>query len=188
MGIRASYRRVDMDDLLYLLQHPETSDSFFGVNWEEGMEDLDDDDFISFEESLSSKGLYLDIDNDWHAIHFLLTGDHATDLKSASLPPLRNLVVGGTETPFNATYGKVRYLVPKEVQDLVDVLNQISTDSLKERLDPNLFNEAGIYPFGRQRKWNTEKLNRIAEKTYPKLVDFLRAAAQERNAILLALN
>ena len=58
------------------------AESFFGTN----LEDLDDPEkLLAQMQEQESSGRYLGIGADWHALHFLLTGDG--DLKPHPLPP-----------------------------------------------------------------------------------------------------
>jgi hypothetical protein len=53
-----------------------------------------------------------------------------------------NVVMGGTETPIDTTYGKVRFLKPEEVREVANALSQISVKDLRARFDPIAFTEA----------------------------------------------
>ncbi|HEY9885280.1 MAG TPA: DUF1877 family protein, partial [Thermosynechococcaceae cyanobacterium] len=64
----------------------------------------------------------------------LLTGEVAFD-ESQAEPPLSNVVLGGTPTEFEATYGYVRYLSPGEVKEIAQALHQVSREDLRTRFD-----------------------------------------------------
>jgi Domain of unknown function (DUF1877) len=53
-----------------------------------------------------------------------------------------NVVMGGTETQIDTTYGKVRFLKPEEVREVANALSQISVKDLRARFDPIAFTEA----------------------------------------------
>jgi hypothetical protein len=137
---------------------------------------------------LRSSGRYLSIEKDWHALHCLLTGRVTSPSEIPPAPaPWGHVVLGGTETPFDATYGKVRYLTPVEVGEVADALGQISVDDLRARFDPVAFTEAEVYPNPRPGGWDIGELEPLLW-VYPQLVGFFRDAAREGNVVLLSLD
>jgi hypothetical protein len=95
--------------------------------------------------------------------------------------------MGGTETPFDATYGKVRYLTPVEVREVADALGKISVEELRARFDPVAFTKAQVYPNPRPGGWNITELESVLF-IYPQLVEFFRQAAREGNLVLLSFD
>src|ERR1700759_548642 len=83
-------------------------------------------------ERLEGIGEYLEIYNEWQSIHYLLTGKVEWD-NTMVPPPLGNVVMGGTNTPYEATYNYVRYLTPQEVSDVAKALSDISPEELRRR-------------------------------------------------------
>jgi hypothetical protein len=129
---------------------------------------------------------YLDIGTDWHALHFLLTGDGELGERSTSPPPpLGNVVQGGAETEWDCTYGKVRSLKPEEVRAAAEALARISVDELRSRFSVASFNAAGIYPHGRRGAWTADEAESVFQ-IYPRVVDFFQAAARDGDLILLS--
>ena len=78
MSIEACYRRITPAEFARLQADPKAAASFFGTD----PEDLDDPEaLLAKMQEQESSDRYLGIGTDWHALHFLLTGDG--DLKPA---------------------------------------------------------------------------------------------------------
>ena len=168
MGIEASYRRInpaEWDKLQQLFKSYSTLD---GEDRYEAHANIADSD------ELRSSDRYLTIDKDWHALHALLTGEISNPSNIQPVPPpLRNVVMGGTETPIDATYGKVRFLKPDEVRDVADALSKISVQELQARFDPIAFTKAEVYSNPRPGGWDIEQLESLLW-IYLQLVGFFR--------------
>jgi hypothetical protein len=122
----------------------------------------------------------LSIENEWQAIHYLLTGEIEFDESQAD-PPLSKLVLGGTPTQFEATYGYVRYLSPDEVRELVQALRQVSRDELRARFDAR--GDREIY--SQDEEWDEESwefLLGVLETT----TRFLEEASANEQMILIS--
>jgi hypothetical protein len=182
MSIEASYRRVTPDDFTRLQSDARAAESFFGPN----LEDLDDPDkLLARMDEMDSDERYLAIGTDWHALHFLLTGDGELKPHPLPPPPLGNVVMGGADTPWPCTYGHVRSLTPAEVQSAADALGKISLDQLRSRFSIGLFNATQIYPHGKRGRWTEEDGDSVFE-IFPRLVEFFQAAARDGDMILLS--
>ena len=172
MGIEVEYVRVKLKNINQLQSHP------FGLDIK------DFDEYIAFYENLVCSNYYLNIGKSWQAIHFLLTGEAAMD-KTNALPPLCNLVLGGTETEYQTDFGKVRYLRPNEVQEIVEALEAISLDNLRSRFSPEAFNAARIYPNPQPEGWKIGELEFLLNQ-YIQLVGFFKEAAKQNNFVFIA--
>jgi hypothetical protein len=183
MSIAASYRRIPADEWEQVWRFLEF-DQDSGAR-HEGYEAYST---IAEAEELKSSDRYLNIDGDWHALHVLLTGEICglAEIEPAP-PPLDNVVLGGTETPFDAGYGKVRFLAPYEVCEVADALHEIPEEELRARFDPVAFTEAEIYPASRRGGWDLKALEPLLS-TYRRLVHFFRAAASEGDVVLLSFD
>jgi hypothetical protein len=182
MGVEASYRRINAAEWDRLQQLLESYQSLDGFERYEAYANIADSD------ELRSSDRYLSIDKDWHALHCLLTGEISDPSNIQPVPPpLGNVVTGGTETPFDATYGKVRFLNPDEVRAVADALSQISVEDLRARFDPVAFTEAKVYPNPRPGGWDMEQLEPLLW-IYPQLVGFFHDAAREGQAVLLSFD
>jgi Domain of unknown function (DUF1877) len=182
MGIEASYRRINATEWDQLRRLQESSSSLDGFDLYEGYAAIADSD------ELRSSDRYLTIDKDWHALHVLLTGEISNPSNMKPFPrPLGNVVTGGTETPFDGTYGKIRFLKPDEVVAVADALSQISVEDLRSRFDPIAFTEAEVCPNPRPGGWDIEELESLLW-VYPQLVGFFRDAAREGNVLLLSFD
>ena len=186
MGIEASYRRITVEEFTKLQQDPKAALSYFGLG-EDDLEALNDPEKVmAMLEELKNNERFLDIDKDWHALHFLLTGDG--ELKPHSPlppPPLCNVVQGGTETPWECTYGHVRSLSPEEVRDVAGALKKISVADLRAKFSVESFNAAKIYPHGRHGDWTSDEAESVFE-IYPRVVEFFQLAARDGDMILLS--
>ena len=117
MGMTATYRRVTAAELKRLEGDRKYAARFFGTqgfgsttlsalrNLKELLRAGDD---VPPVEAPSADDRVLDLDKDWQAIHFLLTGEFCFAGESKVPAPLCNVVMGGTETKWKSTYGKVR--------------------------------------------------------------------------------
>jgi hypothetical protein len=182
MGIEASYRRLNAAEWDQLQQLQESDSTLDGFDRYEAYASIADSD------ELRSSDRYLTIDKDWHALHVLLTSEISNPSNIPPFPPpLGNVVMGGTETPIDATYGKVRFLKPDEVQKVAYALSQISVEDLRARFDPIAFTKAEVYPNPRPGGWDTEHLESLLW-VYPQLVGFFRDAAREGNVVLLSFD
>jgi len=183
MGIDANYRRItaaEWDQLRPFLESDEALDE-----WGEGYEAYAN---VADTDELRSSDRCLSIDKDWHALHVLVTGEMSSPSEIQPVPPpLGNLVMGGTETPFDAGHGKVRFLTPDEVREVADALSRISVEDLRARFDPVAFTRAKVYPTPRQGGWDIEALEPLLF-TYRQLVGFFRDAAREGNVVLISFD
>jgi hypothetical protein len=183
MSIEASYRRIPADDWDQLRPF---------LASDEALADRHDVfeaySTIADPDELKCTDRYLNIDGDWHALHVLLTGEICglAEIEPAP-PPLDNVVLGGTETPFDAGYGKVRFLAPYEVCEVADALHEIPEEALRARFDPVAFTKAEIYPASRRGGWDLKALEPLLS-TYRRLVRFFRAAASEGDVVLLSFD
>jgi hypothetical protein len=182
MGMEASYRRIDAAEWDKLQQLLKSYSALDGEDRYEAYASIADSD------ELRSSDRYLTIDKDWHALHALLTGEFSKPSNIQPVPPpLGNVVMGGTETPIDATYGKVRFLTPEEVREVTDALSQITVQEPQARFDPIAFTAAEVYPNPRPGGWDIEQLESLLW-VYPQLVGFFRDAAREGNVVLLSFD
>ena len=125
------------------------------------------------------------LEKEWHALHFLLTGDASLDPPSPVPPPLGNVVFGGAATPFETGYGPVRCLNPQEVRDVADALRAIPVEELQRRFNAESFNEQKIY--GYTGGCTLEDLEPLLEEMYPELVEFFGRAAEAGDLVLISV-
>jgi Domain of unknown function (DUF1877) len=100
---------------------------------------------------------------------------------------LGNVVIGGTETPFDATFRKVRFLKPDEVRDVAEAVSEFSVEDLRARFDPVAFTAAQVYPNPRRGGWDANELGPLLS-VYPELIGFFGDAAREGNVVLLSFD
>jgi hypothetical protein len=175
MGMTASYQRIDQVELDQFLKDQDFAMSFVG---------LDSDDPFEFYQELEATGKRLDIQKEWQSLHFLLTQEVANPGDTEAPAPLRNVVLGGTETDCEATYGVVRYLTPSEVKDVAEALSRLSESELAARFDPDLFNQADLYASA---DWNDESFGYLLD-VFRQVSSFFQKAADSGDGMLLSLD
>ncbi|MEH1922607.1 YfbM family protein [Nostoc sp.] len=185
MGITASYKRITPQKFAEIQNDTKAAESFFKLNLDNLVFDFTNPQaMIAQRQEQRSNKRDFSLD-DWHALHFLLTGESSLEVDTQVSPPLCNVVMGGTPTQFEAGYGFVRYLTLEEVRDVADALSQISVEELKSRFNSAVFNEAEIYPNPSPGGWDEEEIEPLFE-LYPKLVEFFQNAAKEGDIVLLS--
>ena len=182
MGIEASYRRITPAEWEHVR-------NLFSKENALSAHDLEDAYLeFAYSDELMSSERYFSLEKDWHALHVLLTGDVSNLAKIKPFPaPLGNAVMGGTETPIDATYGKVRFLTTSEVHEVADALSSIAVDELASRFDPIEFTKAEVYPNPRPGGWQSENLGPILFR-HSQLVKFFNEAKQAGNVVLLSFD
>lgn len=185
MSIRASYKRITPQEFFEVQNNPELAKSIFEYDLLEDV-DLTDVEAIAakFQERKANPH-YFSLEKEWHSLHFLLTGNSSLQEDNILSTPEYNVVLGGTKTQFEATYGFVRYLNPDEVKEVAELLNSISVEELKQRFDSTVFDEMKIYPNPLPGGWNEEQIQPLFTM-YPKLVKFFQNAAEDGDIILLS--
>lgn len=182
MGVEASYRRITPVEWENVLSLFLKENALSGADLETAYTEF------AYSDELMSSERYLSLEKDWHALHALLTGDVSNPSKIKPFPaPLGNVVMGGTETPIDSTYGKVRFLTPNEVREVADALSKIAVDELASRFDPIQFTKAEVYPNPRPGGWNSDELEPVVFR-YSQLVRFFNEAQQAGNVVLISFD
>ncbi len=186
MGITASYKRITPHKFAEIQNDTEAAASFFKLELDDLVFDFSNPQAMiaQLQERRRNKHNF-SLGKDWHALHFLLTGESSLEGDIQTSPPLCNVVMGGTPTQFEAGYGFVRYLTLEEVRDVADALSQIYVEELKSRFNSTVFNEAAIYPNPSPGGWDEEEIEPLFE-LYPQLVEFFQNAAKEGDIVLLS--
>ncbi len=180
MSMEKSYRRMTTEEFERLRDDPAAAALLLGFS----LELLDDPEKLMAQfEAREADERYLNIGKDWHALHFLLTGDAELRPHPLPPPPLGDLVFGGSETPWDETCGTFRSLSPDEVRAMAEALSAISVEELRSRFSVESFNSGGIYPHGRRARWTPDDIESLFE-TYPRLVELFRAAALAGEMVL----
>jgi hypothetical protein len=182
VSIEANCRRISPEGFAELEANPEAALHFFHP-----FENPDDgpDDVIRRLENEEANLTMFRLGKEWHALHFLLTGESELISPSRALPPFGDVVQGGTPTAFDATYGPVRALSLDRVRAVADALHTISASELERRFDPGQFNALGIYPNPQPGGWQEDGLQDLLE-LYPRLVEFFTRAAEAGDMVLLS--
>ncbi len=187
MSITLSYRRLTPDEFQECLDDPITAAAANLFNLDEIDDDFEDNLGAEFDFDVAAKsGHYLDISKFWHGLHFLLTGN--TDMDTTTVPPpLCNVVLGGTPTKWEATYGMVRSLTSEEVKEVSVALTGTKLDDLRRQSltqygAEHLYGYHGLPPGSRLDDEDVEALLEVFEEVR----DFFIAAAQEGDVVLLS--
>ncbi len=178
MSINFSYRRLSQSELDDLLAgSTEIHEKWFGSL------ELDYDEFAAYKQRLKKSGQYLDINNTWQAIHFLLTNEFCFQGQSQTPAPLGNVVMGGTPTDIKTTYGVAYFLTPSEVAEVARALEPLSVEVVAPRYDVKAFRNAQVYPHNE--RWEDDDFEEF-ENEYERLRGFFFVAALEQQAMILA--
>jgi hypothetical protein len=135
-------------------------------------------------DALELANRYLDLDKNWQELHFLLTGEVTFSGYSQAPLPLRNAIMGGHNTQYEATYDYHRYLTPEEVKEVAGVLNQILPEDLRTR-----YKQYSYKPHPQARpispeEWGDGYLDYLLE-LYKQIVKFFDEAAKENDVIIV---
>jgi len=121
----------------------------------------------------------IDIDKAWHGIHFLFTN---SDLDGSTAA--RWIIHGDTPIlNFDAGYGPANYLIPSQVREVSNLLENTTIEDLKKRYNPDSFFNAGIYPA----IWSGEDALDYLLFYYSHLKNLYRKAAEEREYVLMII-
>jgi hypothetical protein len=173
MGIQVTYRRMsesevssleaDPDYAMRVLFQPPGIDPTVMAELMASPETMQERaaEILNAMQSAEADTTRLDIDSEWHALHYLLTGD--TSMEPAHDPddPLHNVVMGGHPTEIEATYGSARCFSQVDISDIVQVLSEITVDELRSRFSPDDFNVAKIYPNPQPGGWSKDEIEGV---------------------------
>ena len=137
--------------------------------------------FLYPDDGDSEPANHLDLDKSWHAIHFTLNGK-AWEGDGA----LGRAIIGGQEIGEDIGYGPARYLTARDVVEVSEALQSVSTDEFKARFSPKELTAAEIYPeiWGEE----SEELLTYVLSFYEDLRTFYLGAADRGDAVLIYLN
>src|SRR4051812_14888745 len=104
MGITASYKRITPQKFAEIQNDTEAAASFFKLDLDDLVLNFSNPQVMIAQLERRSNEPYFRLE-DWHALHFLLTGESSLEGDTQTSSPLCNVVMGGTPTQFEATYG-----------------------------------------------------------------------------------
>jgi hypothetical protein len=197
MGIEVVYRRLPKEKFEHLLGNPDEAEAFLHASLPgfdldmllalaqnpEGLQARGPDIMAAFEKQHEDP-TRVDLQKDWLALHFLLTGESSMETQHRPDDPLHNVVMGGHETALETGYGPVRMFSVAEVQATAPALARISVDELRSRFSADAFNAADIYPSPRPGGWDENEIEGVFQ-IYPKLVRFFRDAAASGEIVVI---
>lgn len=196
MGIQVSYRRVSEAELDSLEANPKEALRFLFPP-----PDIDPDvmaailassetqekkmaAILAAMQNASNDSMCVDLNTDWHALHFLLTGDNSMEPCHIEDDPLHNVVMGGHSTKIEASYGPARCFSQVEVYDMVQALSEITVEELRARFSPEEFNAARIYPNPRPGGWTADEVEDVFH-LFPKLCQLFKDALRNNELVLV---
>lgn len=196
MGIEVTYRRVPRTEFELLQTDAGKAEAFVRSM----LPGFDLEDIIALgdnPEAMRDKGAAIlaalqnreadpsrvDLEKDWHALHFLLTGETSLEPEHRPENPLHNVVMGGHEANFQTGYGPARWFNLDDVKAIAQELSKISVADLRTRFSADVFNQAGIYPRPRP-GWDEVEIEGVFE-IFPKLVRFFEDAAATREIVVV---
>ena len=197
MGIEVHYRRLPKSEFERICRDPEQRENFTAPN----LPGLDLDELMKLSgdpQAMQAKGPEIlaafqrgredtsrtDLDKEWHALHFLLTGESSMDTEHRPNDPLHNVVMGGYETELVTGYGPARLLEVDDVSAIAEALGQVSVEDLRRRFSAEAFNAEEIYPNPRPGGWSEEEIQGVFE-LYPRLVRFFQDAAKAGEIVVV---
>jgi Domain of unknown function (DUF1877) len=199
MGMEAVYRRLSAAEFQEIREDPMKSQEFMhpslpGFDMESMTELLKDTelleakgaDLLAAFENRFEDPTRVDLQKEWHALHFLLTDESEMDSGHKSDSPLHNVVMGGHDTGIEASYGPARFFENEEVKMIAGELKKISVDDLRSRFSSEAFNREKIYPNPRPGGWTMEELEGLLS-IYPKLVRFFEDASVSKEIVVVYL-
>jgi hypothetical protein len=190
MGIEVTYRRLKKAKWARLQKDGEKTESFLY-----SLPGMDIDSLLSFssEQDTAKEAKFIaalrkvkkdptrvELDKDWHALHFLLSGDPSMESEHLAQEPLHNVVLGGHPTDFEG----VRILEGSCVSEIARTLATISVKELRRRFSARTFNDEEIYPLPRPGGWTRRQVEGVF-KVFPKLTRFFKDAASAREIVLI---
>ena len=109
----------------------------------------------------------LEMEKEWHGLHFLLTGD-----PWSTKGPYGQVILGGKEIGPDLGYGPARVLTASQVKDIAAKLQAMPPETLMARYDAKKFTKAEIYPEVVWEREGLDALNWLMEG-YRNLLAFL---------------
>jgi hypothetical protein len=120
----------------------------------------------------------LDLDYSWHALQYLLTGDHGPDGS-----PEGDSIMGGVGIGEDLGYGAATYLTPERVREVASALDRIPRRKLKKRFSLRSMNQADVYPGS----WEDKRAIKDLLKYFDALKRYYKQASEKGNAMLLCV-
>ncbi|UUO06725.1 YfbM family protein [Blastopirellula sp. J2-11] len=199
MGMSCTYRRLPAVELAELEQDSEKGVAYLcsmpGIDMGAMTQMMSDPEAIALHgpEILAAFAraqedpTRVDLEKDWHALHFLLTGDASLEPDADPEDPLFRVVMGGIPTLLDASYGPARRFDRDEIALIVEALKPLSIEDLRERFSAEAFNEAGIYPEPHPGGWTFEEVEGLLD-VFPKLQQLFSDALASNEVVITYIN
>jgi hypothetical protein len=147
---------------------------------------------VSFDEivkkSFDDPATCLDLDESWAGIHFTLTDEYPIPREDALQKgiawddtSLENVLMGGTATAHQGSYGRARYLTPQDVAFFAKKLDAISLEQFEQWYDAEWLLENHIPP----EIWDEDDARGWLVSYFARLKDFYQGAASNSEGLLM---
>src|SRR5438309_1507439 len=180
MGLYCSLHRVSDEQIAHLLQHPEELECLLDaleIAEDEGLEGGDEEEI---EEHLPALGEQLDLEKDWHALHFLLTGT-----ADGGDEPWCYLLAGGKSIGDGSDGWTAQALASQQVKRFADALAGISPSDLLARYDPDKMTALDIYPSVIWSRDPQDELKVLLADSFESLRSFVQEAAVRKLGLIV---
>lgn len=128
----------------------------------------------------------VDLNGYWHALHYLITDDPDMTPERQRHSPLHNLVLGGTLTSVECTYGCVRYFENEDLAQLAEITEEFPLERIRPKFDAIAFTEKEIYPNPRPGGWDEFQIAGLWD-IYPRLQALIQNTIASREILLVYL-
>ncbi len=144
---------------------------------------------MAFSETPSTTKV-LDLDKNWEALNFLLTGCSLVDIAEMEAYPLLSQSIFGSKyihEEVDLGYGPGSYITIEVIKSLDVALSKIISEELATNYDSDKMGEKGIYPnVWNDKKYESENLQQLIE-SFEELKAFYKDAAANNHVVISAL-
>lgn len=178
MSITMSYRRLSLEKFEELKSSSEVAQKFFYGD------DSYDNALSVYDEDFDSSATKLDIEKEWQAIHYLLTGE--IGFGSDDPAPLHKVIWGGTPTEWECSYGHTRFLTTVEVQEIAQTLVQTPEAHLRANFEAH----GDVEIYAQEDTWTDESDDdwETLTNAYSFIMRFFEEAAAAQQMMLLSMD
>lgn len=139
--------------------------------------------FEKIEEYDSEEDSPVSLDKMWDGLHCLLTGESAA---GAQQDNLLSEAVLGTDVFHEEAEDFITYIEPKRLQEILQALEQLDMDRLRNDFSPQHFADKEVYPD----IWTREDKDELAEElmeSLSELMEYYKSAVEERKGMIVSI-
>lgn len=140
------------------------------------------EDFLYPDDDLGEPEHSIDVDEAWHGLHYLLTGQ-----AEESHGPLAQAILGGQSIGEDVGLGPARILTPPQVKEIAAELGRLTDEDLRARYKPVEMTALQIYP---ELIWERDGEDGFAYlvENFEVMAEFYREAAARGDGVVLSLS